>query len=150
MAKVPSRINLKVGQASGGGSPGTDTFNEVGHLTDVSQSGGAKNEIDATDFDSTAREFFGTLPDAGSIEFEGFRDVGDVGQDDATHGVRVLQATQAEQRNIKIEYLDPSDDSVLETADFIGEVMEFNVGGTQDNMLTISGRIKISGEVTYT
>ena len=95
--------------------------------------------------DSTAKEFFGDLANPGSINFTANRNFGNAGQiaarDDAQ--AQVL-------RNVRIERLDPADDSILETVDFIGEVMEWNEGAAQASVLVITGRIKISGTLAFT
>ena len=77
------------------------------------------------------------------MNFTANRNFGDVGQD----AVRD-DALQQVQRNVRIERLDPADDSVLETVDFVGEVMEWTEDAAQSSVFTITGRIKISGAVT--
>ena len=54
------------------------------------------------------------------------------------------------QRNFRIERLDPANDSVLETANFYGEVMEWTEDATQGSPMTVSGRIKINSDITIT
>lgn len=144
MAKVLSKSVLYLGQGVAPATlPGVDTFDTVGNLTAMSGPEFSKDEIEHTDMDSTAKEFFGDLPNPGSMNFTANRNFGDVGQD----AVRD-DALQQVQRNVRIERLDPADDSVLETVDFVGEVMEWTEDAAQSSVFTITGRIKISGAVT--
>lgn len=146
MAKVLSKTKLYIGQGvAPATAPGVDTFDEVGNLTAVTGPDFSKDEIEHTDMSSTAKEFFGDLKNPGSLNFTANRNFGDSGQ------AAALADVQAQtQRNIRIERIDPSNDSVLETADFIGEVMEYSEDASQASVFTITGRIKISGDVTIT
>jgi len=144
MAKVLSKSILYLGQGvAPATAPGADTFDQIGNLTALNGPSVSKDEIEHTDMDSTAKEFFGDLANPGSISFTANRNFGDAGQT----AVRADAYGQT-QRNVRIERLDPADDSVLETADFIGEVMEWSEDGSQASVFTITGRIKISGSVT--
>lgn len=147
MAKVLSKSKLSIGQGVAPGvAPGADTFDIVGNLTAMSGPEFSKDEIEHTDMDSTSKEFFGDLPNPGSISFTANRNFGDVGQ-----GAVRTDVLQQVQRNIRVERIDPSDGvTVLETVDFVGEVMEWNEDGAQGSTFTITGRIKISGDVTIT
>lgn len=146
MAKVLSKSVLYLGQGIAPGvAPGADTFDKIGNLTALSGPEFSKDEIEHTDMDSTAKEFFGDLPNPGSINFTANRNFGDVGQT-ATRA-DVLQQVQ---RNVRVERLDPSTLSVLETVDFVGEVMEWTEDASQASVFTVTGRVKISGSVTIT
>ncbi len=146
MAKVLSKSVLYIGQGVAPATPpGSDTFDTIGNLTALSGPEFSKDEIEHTDMESTAKEFFGDLPNPGSINFTANRNFGNAGQTAARD-----DAQQQIQRNIRVERLDPSDLSVLETADFIGEVMEWTEDGSQAAVFTVTGRIKISGDVTIT
>lgn len=146
MAKKLSKSRLYIGQGVAPGVlPGADTFDKIGNLTATSGPEFSKDDIEHTDMDSTAKEFFGDLPNPGSFNFTANRNFGDAGQsayrDDAQAQV---------QRNIRVERLDPADDSVLETVDFVGEVMEWSEDSSQSAPHTVTGRIKITGSVTFT
>lgn len=52
----------------------------IAHLTSINPGGAIKSEIDLTDFDSTAVETTGGLPDYGEATFNGFFDYADAGQ----------------------------------------------------------------------
>ena len=146
MAKVLSKSVLYIGQGVAPATlPGADTFDTIGNITAISGPEFSKDEIEHTDMDSTAKEFFGDLANPGSINFTCNRNFGDAGQEAARDDV----AGQT-QRNIRIERLDPADDSVLETVDFVGEVMEWNEDAAQASVFTITGRIKVSGAVAFT
>ncbi len=146
MAKVLSKSKLYIGQGVAPGvAPGADTFDQVGNVTALSGPSYSKDEVEHTDMESTAKEFFGDLTDYGEITFTCNRNFGNAGQTAAR-----TDAGGQTKRNIKIERLDPADDSVLETADVIGEVMEWNEDATQGSPFTVTGRIKLSGTVTIT
>lgn len=146
MAKVLSKTRLFLGQGVAPGvSPGADTFDRIGNISAASGPELSKDDIEHTDMDSTIKEFFGDLANPGSISFTANRNFGDTGQDAARD-----DAQAQIQRNVRIERLDPADDSVLETVDFIGEVMEWSEDATQASPFTVTGRIKISGPLTFT
>lgn len=146
MAKVLSKSVLYLGQGVAPATlPGVDTFDTIGNITAISGPEFSKDEIEHTDMDSTAKEFFGDLPNPGSVNFTCNRNFGNAGQ--TAVRADVLQQVQ---RNVRIERLDPADDSILETVDFVGEVMEWSEDGAQASVFTVTGRIKISGAVTIT
>lgn len=146
MAKVLSKTRLYIGQGVAPGVlPGADTFDRISNLVSISGPERSKDEIESTDMDSVAKEFFGDLQNPGSINFTVNRNVGDAGQDAVESDVE-----QQILRNVRVERLDPSDDSVIVTLDFIGEVMEFTEDQAQAAMYTATGRIKISGPITRT
>jgi len=145
MAKVLSKSVLYLGQGVAPGVlPGADVFDQIGNLTALSGPEFAKDEIEHTDMESIAKEFFGDLPNPGSVNFTANRNFGNVGQT-ATR----TDALQQVQRNVRIERLDPSTLLVLETVDFVGEVMEWTEDAAQASVFTVTGRIKISGPVTF-
>lgn len=146
MAKVLSKTILYIGAGVAPATlPGADTFSAVGNLTAISGPERSKDEIEHTDMDSTSKEFFGDLPNNGSMNFTANRNFGNAGQAAVRTDVQ-----QQVQRNFRLERIDPADDSVLETADFVGEVMEWSEDASQASVFTITGRIKISGDVTVT
>ena len=145
MAKVLSKTRLSYGQGDGNTvDPGADTFDIVGNVVSITGPEFSKDDIEHTDMDSVAKEFFGDLPNPGSMNVTINRNFGNVGQD------AMRADAQAQQlRNVRIERLDPADLSVLETADFKGETMEWNEDASQAAPFTATARIKISGGVTY-
>lgn len=146
MAKVLSKSVLYIGQGVAPATPpGSDTFETIGNLTALSGPEISKDEIEHTDMESISKEFFGDLANPGSISFTCNRNFGNAGQTAARTG-----AQEQVQRNIRIERLDPADDSILETVDFIGEVMEWSEDAAQASVFVITGRIKISGTLSFT
>lgn len=146
MSKVLSKTKLYLGQGIAPGvSPGADVFDRIGNLTAATGPELSKDDIEHTDMDSTIKEFFGDLANPGSISFTANRNFGDAGQDAARD-----DAQAQIQRNVRVERIDPATGGVLETVDFIGEVMEWSEDATQASPFTITGRIKISGEITFT
>lgn len=145
MAKVLSKTRLSYGQGDGDVvAPGADTFDIAGNITAITGPEFSKDEIEHTDMDSTAKEFFGDLKNPGSMNVTFNRNVGNVGQE----AIRTDAQAQV-RRNVRIERLDPSDDSVIETADFKGEAMEWSEDSSQAAPFTATCRIKISGDVTF-
>lgn len=146
MAKVLSKTRLYIGQGVAPGVlPGADVFDRIGNISAASGPELTKDDIEHTDMDSTIKEFFGDLANPGSISFTANRNFGDTGQDAARD-----DAQAQIQRNFRVERLDPADDSVLETVNFIGEVMEWSEDATQASPFTVTGRVKISGPLTFT
>jgi len=144
MAKVLSKSVLSLGQGVAPATlPAVDTFDIIGNLTALSGPEFSKDEIEHTDMDSTAKEFFGDLPNPGSVNFTCNRNIGNAGQE----AIRDDVLAQV-QRNVRVQRLDPADDSVLETVDFVGEVMEWTEDAAQASVFTVTGRIKITGSVT--
>lgn len=146
MAKYLSRTRLSYGQGDADSVlPGADTFDIVGNITAVTGPEFSKDDVEHTDMDSTSKEFFGDLANPGSVNITINRNIGNVGQeamrDDAQAQIR---------RNVRVERLDPSDNSVVETADFVGEVMEWSEDSSQGSPFTATARVKITGDVTYT
>lgn len=146
MAKVLSRTRLYIGQGvAPGTAPGADVFDRISNLTSISGLTRSKDEIETTDMDSLAKEFSGDLQNPGDINFTCNRNFGDAGQTACRADVDAQI-----QRNIRIERIDPADDSVLETVDFVGEVMEWSEDASQGAVFTVTGRIKASGQPTIT
>lgn len=115
-------------------------FTAVGHLTSIPTPSVSKNETEVTDFDSTAREFLGTLPDNGEISFSGFMNEGDAGQEqlyddanDATSPVRTFQIDFVRQ-DVRFE--------------FDGWVKSFQYTATGvDDAYGFEGSIRVTGAV---
>lgn len=120
---------------------GSGTFVKVGNLNSISMPGPEKGETEVTDYDSTAREFLGTLPDNGEMTFGGFWNGVDAGQ--------VAMYTDANDstsptRNFRI-------DQIRQDArfSFQGYVRRFRyVPGGIDDPLTYEGAIRVTGAVT--
>lgn len=146
MAKVLAKNVLYIGQGVAPGvAPGADTFDIIGNVTAITGPELSKDEVEVTDMDSVNKEFFGDLANPGSINFTCNRNYGNTGQ------TRARTDAQAQTlRNIRVERLDPSDDSVLETVNFVGEVMEWSEDNTQGAAATVTARCKITQDLTFT
>ena len=145
MAKKLSKTFLYIGQGDPDTTtPAAENFDRVANLITTTGPEFQKDDIEHTDMDSTLKEFFGDLANPGNFSFTANRNFGDTGQGAA----RTLAQGQS-QKNVRIERRDPADNSVLETVDFRGEVMEWSEEASQGAAFTISGRIKISGTVTF-
>lgn len=113
----------------------------VGNITSIPVPGPEKPEIDVTDFDSTAAEFLPGLPDNGSLDFSGFYNEEDEGQqlmfDDAND-------PDAPVRNFRIDFV-----KQLQSFSFAGYVRSFrpNAGGPRE-AYTFTGSIRVSGSVS--
>ena len=143
--KTLSKTRLRYGQGDADTvAPGADTFDVCGNITAVTGPEFTKDEIEHTDMDSTSKEFFGDLKNPGSMNLTINRNIGNVGQE------RIRDDAQAQiRRNVIIERLDPGDLSVIETATFVGEVMEWSEDSSQAAPFTATARIKVTGDVTY-
>ena len=145
MAKVLSKTRLSYGQGDGATTaPGADTFDVAGNITAITGPEFSKDDIESTDMDSTVKEFFGDLKNPGSLNITFNRNIGNTGQD------RIRTDAQGQiTRNVRVERLDPKDDSVIETADFKGESMEWSEDSTQAAVFTATCRLAIRSDVTY-
>ena len=144
MAKVLSKLNFYIGTGVAPTTPpGSDTFNEVGNVTALSGPTISKDQVETTDMDSVVKEYLGDLADTGELSFTCNRNYGNTGQT----AIRT-DALGATQRNFRIEKLDPADDSVLETYNFYGEVLEWSEDHTQGSVATVSGRVKLASTIT--
>ena len=146
MAKALSKTEMYIGQ----GDPASvahagDSFSRFTNLITSTGPDFSKADIEHTDMDSTAKEYFGDLVDSGNFAFTANRNFGTAGQAAA----RDLVQGQ-EQRNIRLLRKSTADGSTLETVEFIGEVMEWSEEASQGTAFTVSGRIKITEAVTFT
>lgn len=145
MGKKLSKTFLYIGQGDPDTTtPAADTFDRVANLITTTGPEFSKDDIEHTDMDSELKEFFGDLANPGNFSFTANRNFGNTGQ-----ATTRSQAQGQVQKNIRIERIDPADNSVLETVDFRGEVMEWSEEASQGAAFTISGRVKISGAVTF-
>lgn len=120
-----------------------DTFSAVGNLTSIAVPGPTKPEIDVTDFDSTAAEFLGGLPDNGELSFSGFFNYADAGQQ--------LMLTDAHDAEAPTRTFQIYFERQGVTFEFDGYVSSFvpNAGGPNE-AYTFDGTIRVSGAVTIT
>lgn len=116
-------------------------YRPIGNLTNIETPGPSKGETEVTDFDSTAREFLGTLPDNGEMAFSGYMNEGNPGQ---TLAFEDAQNANAPTRNWRI---DVTRQDVR--FDFAGWVKTFRyTGGGFDDATGFDGSIRVTGPVT--
>lgn len=122
-------------------TPGGGTYTAVGNLTNIGSPSLTKGETEVTDFDSTAREFLGTLPDNGEVPFSGWMNEGNAGQeilyDDANDAASPTRAWRI--------------DFVRQDArfSFSGWVRSFQyTAGGIDEAYGFTGAIRVTGAVT--
>lgn len=121
-------------------TPGT--FVVVGRLTNLPAPQLTKEDIDVTDFDSTAMEFLAGLPDGGELGFSGNFDYTDPGQlimlDDALDPASPTRDFQIDFTQQDLQFL------------FSGYVKTFapQAGGV-NQPYTFDGAIRVSGTPTH-
>jgi hypothetical protein len=122
------------------------TFTAVGELNRLNLTGRTAGTADATNFQSLAREFKATLIDSGSWEFTGNRVGGDTGQVAMETAFTTLSL-----RTFKIQL--PITGTQTTTGDsftFSALIEEINYSVEVDRIVTMSGRLKVSGILTET
>ncbi len=122
-----------------GGTATPVVFTQVKRVTDIDLGSGKSSEIDATDLDSTAKEFDLGLPDYGESSYEGNVDFLDAGQD----AVRARYADSAE-KNFKVTYSDGTD------ATFVGRVSGYGEKAGADGLVKCSITVRKSGVTLWT
>lgn len=124
-------------------NPVTTGYVRVGNLNNIGIPSPTKEEVDVTDFDSTAREKLTTLPDNGQLPLSGFFNYADAGQ------VIMLEDAHdpaAPERNWKIEF--ERQDVQFE---FAGSVLSFQpTAPGPDEAYGFDASITVSGAVTIT
>jgi hypothetical protein len=128
------------------GTVSTPTWTAVGELNKLNLSGRQAGTADTTNFASGAREFKPTLITSGSWEFGGNRVGGDAGQV-AMEAAFVGLAM----KSFKIQL--PISGAQTTTGDsftFTALVEELDYSVEVDKVVTISGRLKVSGILTET
>ena len=122
MPKLRSRIRLSYGDQDPPTDSGTDTFNIVPNIISADGPGIRSPKVDLGDMDSTQQEVTADVPENPEISGTMRYNFGNAQQ----QFVRDNAGT-GERRNIRLEWLDPADDSVQETLDFVGEFLEFSL-----------------------
>lgn len=124
-------------------NPATTGWVRIGNLTNIGIPSPTKEEIDVTDFDSTAREKLVTLPDNGQLGLSGYFNYADAGQQIMLEDAHDPAAPE---RDWKIEF--ERQDLQFE---FAGSVLSFqpNASGP-DEAYAFDASITVSGAVTTT
>lgn len=116
-------------------------YTPIGNLTNIGTPTLTKGETEVTDFDSTAREFLGTLPDNGELAFSGMMNEGNAGQDVMFEDA---QDADAPTRNFRLDF-----GRQAVRFSFAGWVKTFGyTAGGVDEAYGFDGTIRITGPVT--
>lgn len=122
-------------------TPGT--YVPVGNLTNIPVPGPTKNDIDVTDFDSTAMEYLPGLPDNGEMPITGW-------YNDANAGQQVLYDDAhdpgASTRNFRVDFT--NQDVRFQFAAYVKSFVP-QAGGVNE-AYRFEGALRISGGVTKT
>jgi hypothetical protein len=124
-------------------SYGTDTFTEIINVTSLGGPEQTKDELEVTHLQSTGKEFLAGMSDGGSVNFEVNYDYSN-----AAHVDLRDDAQTSLKRNWQIEF-ENQVPAVVETAQFQGELMEFSRSNDPNTPFKYSGRVKISGDITW-
>ena len=126
------------------GSPITDTV--VGELNKCSFTGRQAGTADVTNFQSAAKEFIPTLIDSGTIEISGNRIGSDAGQ---LAMETAFTSLQLHAFTIQL----PKSQSQINAGDscsFTALIEQLNYDVSVDKIVTLEGRLKVSGILTWT
>ena len=122
---------------------GGNTYTDLGCVIDgFSGPGGSKPEIDVTTLCSAGQEFIDGLPDFGSISFTGLYNPNSV----ACQTLLSLYKGGRSNVDWKITFSDTSGS----TWEFQGYVSEFSVNFQKNEVVRLSGSIRVSGDITET
>lgn len=118
---------------------GGTTWTQVRGVTSYDDSGATRAEIDATDSDSTAKEYLLDIPDNGTQSFGINLDFADGGQD----AVRTAEAA-GDLDDYRVTFADAS------TLQYSAYVTNFSKTGSNGSIMTGNLTLRISGAVTGT
>lgn len=121
-----------------GASP--EVFSTIGECTDFDGPSGQAAVIDATHFQSTAKEKIIGLPDEGQVTIGG----NFIGANAQQTGLRTDRNNRT-LRNFKITLTD----SPATVLTFAAYVLSFAISGAVDDKIPFSATLEISGAVTY-
>lgn len=140
MTSAVSTKLLKIQRGDGGGS---EVFTTIGEVTNFKGPTEKAPQLDATSFDSTAREFIAGLPDNGEVTF----DVNFVGNNAQQQGLRT-DLRNGTLRNFKIIINDHLvSPTTVSFAAIVTQAPE--LGGGVDSVLKGSVTLRVSGTATY-
>lgn len=121
------------------------TYTVVGELNKCTQSGRQAGTADITNFQSSAREFIPTLIDSGTWEIAGNRIGGDAGQvamEAAFVGLLLLP--------FKIQLPKTQNQTTIgDSCTFKALIQELDYTVEFDKAVTLTGRLKVSGILTF-
>lgn len=129
---------------------------KLGAFNGFSGLGGQKSEIDATDFDSVAKEFFTGLEDSGTFGANVNLDPTDAGQDallkiknDGTVNTFVLCLSDGSTAPTLVSSV-VTPPTTRTSYMFDASVQQFTISGDPDNILKGQVQLRITGAVTRT
>lgn len=149
MAELRSFAKLSIGTDVGAPStldaPGADTFNEIIDVLNISGPNTSKGDIEVTNLQSSAKEYISDLPDPGELTFTLSRDDADTYHNTLQGDANVVNRF----RNYRLEWEDASGPSVVRTADFVAECMEYSAEESPGAQKQANVRLKLTGSITY-
>ena len=123
-----------------GDGGGTEVFTTIGEVFSITGPGGSATVIDATHFQSTAKEKIMGLPDEGQVSLEMNLDPTDAEQT----GLRSDRDAQT-LRNFQLVLTDGGSTTIS----FSAYVMTFSISMAVDDKITASVTLEISGSATW-
>ena len=124
MPKYRSKIRIAYGTQDPPTDYTTDTFTTVPHILTIDGPAIRSPKVDLGDMDSIQSEVTADVPENPEISGTLRYNTGNAPQNFLRDN-----AGTGERRNIQVTWLDPSDDSVEMTLDYIGEILEFALSG---------------------
>lgn len=134
----------------------TPVFVKIGAFLDFSGLGGTRAEIDATNLDSLAKEFFAGLEDSGTFGANINLDPTDVGQQemftlkDAGAITSFCLALSDGTALPTLVSTTPTPPTARSSFMFTASVQQFSVSGAADNIVKGAVQLRITGPVTKT
>jgi hypothetical protein len=137
--KAKAAKGTQLQRGDGGGS---EVFTTIGEVRSFQGPGRANEAVDATSFDSAAKEFIATIPDTGEVTFE----VNHVGSDAQQQGLET-DRVNGTLRNFKVVFNDHA--TTKTTFSFSALVTRIQPQGQgPGNIYTTSITLRTSGAVT--
>jgi hypothetical protein len=128
-----------------GDGGGTEVFTTIAEITNLSGPAETVEQLDATSFDSTAKEYVAALADSGEVTFT----MNLVGENAQQQGLRTdLRAGTL--RNFKLVIKDRPLEANCTTCSFSALVTELSPDfGGVDSLISQSCTLKVSGQPTW-
>lgn len=121
------------------------TYTAVGELNKIAGTGRQAGTADTTNFQSGAREFLPTLIDSGTWEIAGNRIGGDAGQVAMEAAFVALQL-----HPFKIQLPKTANQTTIgDSCSFTALIEQLNYEVGVDKVVTLEGRLKVSGILTW-
>lgn len=124
-----------------GSEASPQTFTAIANVTSVSGLGGTKSDLDATNFDSLAREFLVGLEDPGSLSSNIMFSAGE-----STH-VELWNLKRSGQRRQFRIVLNDTTDVTKTFFEFTASVQQFQINSELDSLVEGAVQFRISGDI---